>query len=206
MTDTECIEIVQRMVLEAPTQARNWANDIWDREEVLAYLTETQRDFVRQTHLIRGWQDVLYVGGTVTLPQEIFAVLHADVQQGSTWTPCPPVSRYEADQLRAHAIPGGRPQGCLLRVPGTSTLELLPAPSAPGRLQLLVVPLPQPCTGSDDPLSVGDMWTPFLIAGTLSRMYARPGAAHDTRRRDRWGGIYTLGVQAAMRRRTLTEA
>jgi hypothetical protein len=205
VTDTESLEIVQRLVLEAPNQSRSWINGIWSQEEVLAYLTEVQRDFVRLTHIVRGWQDVDYTASAqVELPQEIFAVLHADTFQGGSWRPCPPVSRLEADQLYAGVQTTTRPIGCLLRVPGTRMLELTPAPTVAGRLQLYVVPLPQPCRGESDPLTVGDMWVPFLLAGVLARMFGRPGAAHDPLRRDRWHGFYMLGVQAALRRRTLT--
>lgn len=204
MTDTQALSLIQRLLLEPVDGGVTWASGLWTRVQVLALLHDTQMTFVRRTRLLRGWAEVPYAahGEVVPLPEGILQVIAADTVQDGVWRPCPTASRAELDQLLAAsgAVTPGIPRVCLLEQPGTRRLTLAPIPSASGVLHLQVVPVPDVPTGLGDPLSVGAVWAPFIVAGTLARMLSVPGVVYQPTRAARFAGFFDLGVQFALRR------
>lgn len=200
MIDTAVLGLIQRLLLEPDDGGRSWPSGLWDREDVLAAFNDAQMQFVRQTGILRGWMQVAYPANSeiVALPSGIQEILHADVFQEGRWRPCPPGTRREVDALLDRTP--GWPLVCCHEEPGTAQLLLAPQPRVGGELHLLVLTAPQRSTGSGDPVSVGDLWIPFLIAGTLARMFSKPGVVFNPTRRDRYQAVADLGVQLALRR------
>lgn len=204
MTDDALLSVIQRYVQEPVVDGgRTWALGLWNREEVIAYLAAAERAFIQRTQVVVGWQlqDYAVGPGSTTLDPEVVEVLAVSVTQNGRGTPCPLVSRHEADSL----YPGwptllDRPRAAIYGELGTATLTLVPPPNAAGQLHLHVVPLPEPLTGDGDPLTVGDLWEPFIIAGALARMFAKPGQAYNAQRRDRANALFELGVALALQR------
>lgn len=205
MTDDTVLSLLQRYVLEPVVDGgRTWASGLWDREEVLGYLGDVERDFLRHTAVSRGWQQVNYGPGqpTVVLPHEVQQILHADVDQAGRSTPAVIVSRHEADQLLpAWYRQSLRPLAVLLEDAGTAQLTLVPPAAMAGTLHLIVVPAPQTYSGLGDPLLVGDLWVPFLLHGILGRMFGKPGPAYNAARQTQGAAFFALGVQMAGRLR-----
>lgn len=204
MKDDALLSVIQRYVQEPTVDGgRTWALGLWNREEVLSYLAAAERAFIHRTQVIVGWQLQAYTAGpgSTTLDPEVIEVIAASVTQGGRGTPCPLVSRHEADL----AYPGwpaltGRPRAAIYGEAGTATLTLVPPPDAAGQVHLHVIPIPEPLTGDGDPLTVGDLWEPFIIAGALARMFAKPGQAYNPQRRDRANAFFEFGVALALQR------
>lgn len=204
MTDDALLSVIQRYVQEPVLDGgRTWLLDLWSREEVLGYLTAAERTFIQRTGIIIGWrlQDYAAGAGSTTLDPEVVEVLTASVQHAGRATPCPLVSRHEADLLYP-GWPGltGRPRAAIPNELGTATLTLVPPPDAAGQLHMLVIPTPEPLAGDGDPLTVGDLWEPFILAGALARMFAKPGQAYNPQRRDQAAAIFEFGVSLALQR------
>lgn len=203
MTDDTVLSLIQRYVLEPVVDGgRTWASGLWDREEVLGYLGDVEREFLRHTAVGRGWQQVDYgpAQPTVVLPHEVQQILHADADQAGRSTPVVIVSRHEADQLLpAWVRTQDRPYALLVQDQGTSQVTLVPPAAAGGTLHLIVVPAPQTYSGLGDPLLVGDLWVPFLVQGVLARMFGKPGPAYNASRQATGAAFFTLGVQIAGR-------
>lgn len=203
MTDDTVLSLIQRYVLEPVVDGgRTWASGLWDREEVLGYLGDVERDFLRHTAIGRGWQQVDYGPGqpTVILPYEVQQILHADVDQAGRSTPAVIVTRHEADLATpAWNRQSQRPLALLVEDQGTAQVTLVPPANAGGTLHLITVPSPQPYTGAGDPLLVGDVWVPFLVQGILARMFGKPGPAYNAARQTLGASFFALGVQIAGR-------
>jgi len=204
MMDDALLSVIQRYVQEPIVDGgRTWQLGLWAREEVIAYLAASERTFIQRTHTIVGWQLQDYTPGPspTTLDPEVVEILTAAIQHGGRQTPLPLVSRHEADLLYPN-WPNltGRPRAAIPNEQGTTTLTLVPPPDAAGQLHMLVVPLPEPLGGDGDPLTVGDLWEPFIIAGALARMFAKPGQAYNPQRRDQAMAIFEFGVTLALQR------
>lgn len=204
MIDDALLSTIQRYVQEPVVDGgRTWALGLWSREEVLAYLAAAEREFIQRTHVVVGWQlqDYAAGAGSTVLDPEVLEVLTAAVDYGGRHTPLPLVSRHEADLLYP-GWPGrtGRPRAAIANELESASLTLVPPPAATGQVHLLVLPLPEPVTGDGDPLTVGDLWEPFLLAGVLARMFAKPGQAYNAQRRDQAAAIFEFGVSLARQR------
>lgn len=205
MTDDALLSVIQRYVQEPVVDGgRTWALGLWTREEVLSYLAASERAFIQQSRVIQGWQLQDYTAGpVVALDPEVCEVLTAAIVQGGRGTPLPLISRHEADLLYP-GWPSGvssRPRAAIVHEQGTATVTFVPPTSAAGQLHLQVIPLPEPVTGDGDPLTVGDLWEPFIVAGVLARMFAKPGQAYNPQRRDQAQAIFDFGVSLAGLRR-----
>ena len=204
MKDDALLSVIQRYVQEPVIDGgRTWQLGLWSREEVLSYLAASEKLFIQRTRTIVGWQLQDYTAGpgALALDPEVLEVLSGAVQHAGRQTPLPLLSRHEADLL----YPGwpsasGRPLAAIPGELGTATLTLVPPPDAAGQVHLLVVPLPEPITGDGDPLTVGDLWEPFILAGALARMFAKPGQAYNPQRRDQAAAIFEFGVSLALQR------
>ncbi len=205
MTDDTLLSLIQRYVLEPVIDGgRSWASGLWDREEILGYLGDVEREFLRHTAVSRGWLEVEYGPNQalVALPYEAQQILHVDVDQAGRSTPAVIVHRHEADQLLPQwNRQSDRPLAVLVEDQGTSQLSLVPPAAVGGTLHLIVVPSPQTYTGAGDPLTVGDLWVPFLVAGVLARMFGKPGPAYNAARQTQGAAFFALGVQIAGRLR-----
>lgn len=204
MKDDALLSVIQRYVQEPVVDGgRTWALGLWNREEVIAYLAAAEKAFIQRTHVIVGWQlqDYAAGAGATTLDPEVLEVLTGAAQHAGRQTPLPLISRHEADQLYPN-WPNltGRPRAAIPGELGTATLTLVPPPDVAGQVHLLVVPLPEPLGGDGDPLTVGDLWEPFILAGTLARMFAKPGQAYNSQRRDQMAAIFEFGVSLALQR------
>lgn len=204
MTDDALLSVIQRYVQEPVVDGgRTWALGLWSREEVIAYVAAAERSFIQRTQVILGWQIQAYAAGagSTTLDPEVVEVISAAVEHEGRITPCPLVSQHEANLGYAN-WPGlsARPRVAIPGEQGTATLTLVPPPNAAGLLHLHVIPLPEPLTGDGDPLTVGDLWEPFIIAGALARMFAKPGQAYNPQRRDRAQAVFEFGVALALQR------
>lgn len=208
MTDLTLLTLLQRMTLEPGTDGHSWTSGLWTREEVLGYLLDVEREFIRRTPVVRGWGLLDYTAGTgiVSFPIEWQEVVHADVEQAGRTTPCPIVSRAEADQLlRAWRATTGRPVCLVLGENGPHTLQLVPPPAVAGQLHAIVVPAPQQYTGADDPLAVTDPWVPILVQGVLARLWSKPGDAYQPARAAAAQALFDQGIQHASGRGTLPQ-
>lgn len=201
MTDATVLSLIQRAVLEPVADGgRTWASGLWDREEVLGYLLDVEREFLRRTPVVRGWGLLDYAAAAVSiaLPVEWQEIVHLEVEQGGRTTPCPVVSRLEADQLlQAWRSTNGRPIAAVLGEDGPHSLTLVPTPAAAGQLHAIVVPSPQQYTGNDDPLTVTDPWVPFLVQGVLARMFSKPGDAYQPARAASAQNFFEQGILQA---------
>jgi hypothetical protein len=204
MTDDALLSVIQRYVQEPVVDGgRTWALGLWNREEVIAYLAAAEKAFIQRTHVIVGWQlqDYAAGAGETALDPEVLEVLTGAVQHAGRQTPLPLISRHEADQLYPNwPNLSGRPRAAIPGELGTATLTMVPPPDAAGQVHLLVVPLPEALTGDGDPLTVGDLWEPFILAGALARMFAKPGQAYNSQRRDQAAAIFEFGVSLALQR------
>lgn len=200
MTDTAFLSALQRYVLEPADGGASWGTGLWTRDEVLTAVNETQRAFLARTRLHRGFYELAFDAAqpSVEVGEEILGITHADVFYDGRWTPLPAHSRADLDlALPKWNLQQGRPKAYLEYEYSTTSVTLAPIPALPGRLHLIVLPTPQLITGSNDPLTLDEPWIPFLFAGSLARMFGRPGRAFDAGRRDTFQAVYDLGVTLA---------
>lgn len=202
LTDQSVLGEIQVHLLEPNDSGATWPSGLWATDEVLALVNQRQYDFLKRTALI------LTRATIPTIPQEHRQALPSDwiMTQRVVWldgsgnfTEIPRSDGWEAD----HAIPtwpnttATQPALYTDGESQTLTLEIMPAASQPGSLQILYVALSTQLTGAGVTFTVPDEFVPAIKWGVIADMLGKVGRAFDPQRAQYAESRYEEGVQAA---------
>ena len=190
MIDQTLLTSVQYALLEPPSGGHTWLSGLWTRDEVYRALDLRQQRLLKTTHLQVGLGEIPGVIGQAryALPDDWLAtVLLAWDQTVAGVRTIREVFRsdmYQADLGDpTWETLDARPLVYSDADTPTRTLQLMPAPSLAGTIQLLYVPLAEPPTGAGEPLQIpNELALPVLKYGVLAAALGKVGRAQDPQR------------------------
>jgi len=189
ITDRRLLDAVQRVVLEPADFGAAWPSGLWTTAEVLAYLSQRQDRFLKETLAVCAHlQTALLVpgDGTADIPAPWLATLSVMWDSGTAGRPLLPLTRREADLLQPdwQQTPGS-PLGYIPEEYATRQVTLVPAPDLPGFLHVFAAVVGQTFTGLDTgvAITVPDECAPYLGYGVLADMFGKQGRGYDEGRR-----------------------
>lgn len=198
--DTEFMEQLQRMLIEAPDAGATWPSGLWTRAEVLGYINNRQDRFLKETLLISSWLSTPVSPGQSQqdLPESWLATRNAFIVQDGHTLPLRPVSRREADcMLPEWETDLGTPLGYISEEWATRQMALVPAPLVDGVLHLFAALVGAVVDGSGIQLTIPDDCEPYLMYGVLADMFGKQGRAYDAPRATYCESRFDEGVQLA---------
>jgi hypothetical protein len=198
--DTELLEQLQRMLIEAPDSGATWPSGLWTRAEVLGYVNNRQDRFLKETLLITSWLAAAVVPGTSQqdLPDGWLATRNVFITEAGHTYPVSPVSRREADcMLPTWQSDFGRSLWYISEEWATRQISLVPAPLTGGVLNVFAALVGAAVDGTGLELTIPDECEPYLMYGVLADMFGKQGRAYDAPRASYCESRYVEGVQLA---------
>jgi len=204
VTDQALFDEVQAHLLETQNLGVSWSSGHWTASEVIAYANTRQQEFLRMTGIIltRTTINTIPQVNRHSLPTgHITTHRVVMLSAAGVYTEIPRGDSYEADHAEStwpstpasDGIPHLYTDG---EVP-TQQLQVMPASSIIGVLQILYVALPAILTGLGVALGVPDEFVPAIKWGIISDMLGKVGRAQDPARSLWAEAQYQLGVEAA---------
>lgn len=205
MIDQTLMTSVQYALLEPPTGGLSWLSDLWTTAEMYAALDLAQQRLLTTTHLLVGVAEIPGVIGQerYTLPDDwLTTVLVAwDSGSGASRTV---KELFRADMHQADLgaptweTTSGTPFAYSDADLPTRTLQLMPAPSGAGTIQVLYVPLATPPDGNGEPLQLPNLLClPVLKYAVLATALGKVGRAQDPQRANYCAWRARLGTEVA---------
>lgn len=198
VTDLTLLAEIQATLQEDPT----FSNGLWTLPEVLGYLNQRQNRFLKESRILGAQVSIPWTPQVVAQPLPdnwitTLGVLWHDFLS-ATWTPLPRSDQWELDHvgdypLTTNAIPAAYRDGDV----DTLTLAVGPAPSNPGELDLLYVPLGHLLDGLGSLFDLPDEWVPYVKYGVLADMLGKDGRGQDLLRARYAEVRFTEGVALA---------
>lgn len=187
VTDQDLGSALQQMLIEEPDGGQTWLSDLWTRDEVFNIANQRQDRLCLDTLLLVGIANLPVIIGQhrVTLPDDWLRTM--DLVWFGTDGTVRELGRsdsYEAD----HAIPTWEltnqtyPLVYLEDETPLLEIEIAPAPTVAGLLQLLYIPTGVQLTGNGDQLVVPDELEHAVRYGTLADLLAKDGRGRDPAR------------------------
>lgn len=193
--DTEIMSAIQLAVLEPDDGGQTWPSGLWSKSEVVTYINNRQRDFLRATGLTVAVQYQAITAGVpfVDLPQDLIDLRRLAYLDGLPSPPSiliPPkyvelarADGWELDNMSATwPTDDDVPQRYMTAQQAQLQMQLQPIPTDVGELEATYVAIGQNVDGNGTLLSVPDDWTPYLIFGVLADMLSSEGEAQDSMR------------------------
>lgn len=207
VTDRTLLQEIQLHMLEPDTPAGTFISGKWTREEVLAYLNQRQRQFIRDTMLVLGLATVNTAAGALrnALPSNWVATRRAawaPSTLGSVYQEVPKGDGWQADHspdIRTWptTLTSGRPSLYMDAELPHLEFQLAPAPSQAGTLELLQAEVPPTLTGEGVLLVVPDEFAPGIKYGAMADMLSKRGDGFDPERAAYCESRYEEAVVAA---------
>lgn len=202
LQDQDLLEHLQYMVLEPPDGGQSWPSGLWDREEVLDYLTQRQNRLIKETLLAVGEAAPVALAintRTIALPQDCVKVIRV-VWIGNNGV-TRPVERSDAWGADHHlptwpTATGAFPLVYIEQLEDTLTLTVAPAPAVAGQVLVQYVGTAPRLSGDGELFGVPDPCLRPIFWGALADMVAKVGRGHDPRRGQHAELRYQLGREA----------
>jgi hypothetical protein len=200
--DTQILSEIQSHLVEPENAGASYASGFWTAAEVLDYLNGRQYQFLRETLVLLGPATLATTPNVLRHPLPQGWIATYDVQWHDAdggWKELPPADSYSAD----HAIPtwdfeqAPAPQVHSDGDQQTLTIQVAPAPSDAGLLEILYAQLSTLLTGAGVALEVPDEFAPAIKWGVIADMLSKVGRAMDPERSAYAEARYAEGVEAA---------
>lgn len=198
------LQALQYQVVEPPDLGATWPSGFWTRTEVLWYLNQRQQRFLKDTGIVVGFaRQAAALQLQQTLPVDWVQTITLAFITTATgvYRSLPPIDTLEADfGLSTWPSVAGEPQGYTAGDDVSLTIRLIPAPAAPGTLEIVYIALAAAILGDG---SAGDLFVapaefvPYLLWGTLADMLGKIGRGQDLPRAGYAEGRYQEGVAIA---------
>lgn len=193
--DQQLLEAIQYAFLEPPDRGETWPSGLWAREEVLDALTQRQNRFIKETQALTSLFPVLIAAGAgpFDLPEEFARAVALGWVTGQTgtgtWSPLEIVDTLQLDYGRPGWLTeaAGVPRYAVVNRLPTLTVQLVPAPAIPGRLEALATPIAPPLDGEGndgqgEPLIVPDECAHGVQYGAMAVLLTKSLRATDLTR------------------------
>lgn len=211
ITDQQVFNEIQAQLLETQNSGASYSSGHWTASEVISYANQRQSEFCKLTGILLSRATLPTVPqinrhplptNWITTHRVVFqAAPDPQTNIPGEYTEVPRGDGFEADHaavdwpfnFATDGVPHLYTDG---EVP-TLQLQVMPATSAIGVLQILYVALPATLTGLGVALTVPDEFVPAIKWGIISDMLGKVGRAQDPVRALWAEAQYQLGVEAA---------
>lgn len=205
ISDQTVLNDIQLTLLETANSGASWSSNKWTASEVVGYANKRQYDFLRRTGILLKRSNLntfAYVNRLelATDHIETHRVVWRDINVSpNVYTEIPRSDGYEADHAvldwpaNAATLPAAYTDG---EVPSLQ-LQLMPAPSVGGQVQVLHSYLSTLLTAAGVNFIVPDEFVPALKWGIMADMLGKVGRAHDPARAEYCESRYAEAVEAA---------
>lgn len=200
-TDLQLGTEIQYALLEPPSGGVAWPSGLWTFAQVYAALTDAQNEFLRDTGCLLTPVTLPLPAFThrTPLPQDWIAT--ADVvwrDADGRVTEIPRSDDVEADNAQADWEVNAAPLPLMYTDASQPTLQIqvMPAPSDVGQLELLYIALGAILTGGGIPLTVPELCTPAVKWRAIGILLETLGRAQDVEGASYCRQRYQEGVAA----------
>jgi hypothetical protein len=201
-TDQQVLTQVQSYLIETENGGASWSSGFWTVQEVIDYLNERQRKFIIQTGLLAKVgtvplaANVLRIGLPSDLVELRFVAFNA--QSGIFWD-LPRADPLQADLYSPNWTFAAKPIPDAYSTTETPNLELElhPASSLGGVLEVMYLWIAAVLGNGGAPLTVPDDFAPVIVWGVLADMLKKTGRALSSQRAEYAENRYTMGVELA---------
>lgn len=201
LLDTVILGSIQLHLVEPLDSGASWASGFWTVSEVVGYLNQRQYQLLKETLILIDTATLPTIPNVLrhALPQDWIATY--DVQWHDAdggWKELPQSDSYATD----HAIPtwdyeqAPAPAVSSDGDQQTLTIQIAPAPSDAGVLEILYVKLSSLLTGLGASFTVPDEFTVAVKWGVIADMLSKVGRAYDPERAKYAESRYQEGVEA----------
>lgn len=200
--DTDLLTEIQGVMIESEDGGATWASGFWTVAEVIDYMNDRQRDFLKETFCLITPAVLSTVANLLRhpLPQDWIATyaVHWHATDG-TRKELPRSDSFEADLgLTSWAYDTKpKPDLCSDGDQATLLIQVMPGASDAGLLEILYVKVSAALSNSGVAFEVPDEFVPAIKWGVISDMLSKIGRAHDPRRAAYAESRYAEGVEAA---------
>lgn len=201
-TDQEVLAEIQGQLIETEDDGASWASGFWTVAEVIDYLNERQRDFLKETLCLVTPATLVTVPGVPrhALPQDWIATY--DVQwrtPESVWKELPRSASFEMDLADVDWIYETQPTPDVFSDGDQATLliQVMPPANDAGLLEILYIAVSAALSNTGVSFVVPDEFVPGIKWGVIADMLTKVGRAHDPVRAAYAESRYEEAVQAA---------
>ncbi len=200
--DQEVLSEIQGALIEPEDSGASWASGFWTVNEVIEYMDERQRDFLKETFCLVTPATLTTIPNVLRhpLPQDWIATY--DVQWHTpegVFKELPRSDSFEADlgiiDWTFETQPA--PDLCSDGDQSTLLIQVMPAANDVGVLEILYVKVSAALSNSGIPFEVPDEFVPAIKWGVISDMLTKVGRAHDPARAAYAESRYAEGLEAA---------
>lgn len=187
--DTELMSIIQLAMLEPDTQGTTWPSGMWTQAEVVGYINDRMRRFLKETGLTQNiaFNSTIANQNIFDLPQDTIDTRRV------AWTSGPDtddfielarVDPWELDHMvddwPTNEAPA--PQSYTEALLPTLQVQVNPTPTDMGMVEVHTVALGPYADGTGLPVGVPDEYVPFICWGVKADMLNKSGEANDPAR------------------------
>lgn len=201
-TDQEVLSQIQRLMIETVDNGVTWSSGLWTVNEVIGYLNEVQRRFIKNTGVVHKRDtSIAVVAGTktYTLPADFIFNVRVIFKISGRYIEIPRADSMQAD-LSLPSWRGTnavRPQAYTDGDNPTLQIQIMPATTANGSLELVYCYLAAALSNSGVALTVPDEFVPAIMYGTMELMLRKLGRGQDIDRAEYCSIRYQEGEIAA---------
>lgn len=184
-TDQALFSNIQTALIEPPNGGQSWPSGLWTRDEVIGASNQRQHRFLHDTLLLVGISSALPViigQHRVNLPADWLRTVSV-VWTGNDGTvrELPRADSFEADCIIPtwEATNTNAPLVYSEYETPTLQIQIAPAPSVAGSLQLLYVPIGTELNGNGELLVVPDELEHGIRYGALADLLSKDGRGKD---------------------------
>lgn len=200
MTDQTLLTALQYALVEAPNGGASWPSHLWTRDEVLGSVNQRQSRLLKESLLLITRLEPLTVGigqTRVALPADLLRIVDL-VWRGSDGI-VRDLQRSEAFEVD-HMIPTWEtaqtaPLVYMEYDALTLEVQIAPACTVEGTLEILYVPKGTEVAGNGTPLAVPDEWAHLLKYGVLADLLGKDGRGQDLARAQYAEDRFQLGIE-----------
>jgi hypothetical protein len=201
VTDQEILSLVQLMLLEADTQGQTWQSNLWSLSEVVNYINDRTRRFLKETGLTQEIQfiDTLALQNTYDIPPDTIDIRRLAWRsgpQGFEYTELARVDSWELDNMVDSWTIGEDDAPSVYTDSFLPTLQVLvaPIPTDVGSGEITTVALGPEVDGSGLKVGVPDEYVPAIVWGVLSDCLQKQGEGNDPERAAYCESRYQEGI------------
>lgn len=201
LTDQDVLDTIQGYMLEPQDGGLTWGSGFWTVDEVIGYLNNRQRELLVKTACVLLRDDATPVVANAlrtSVPTAMielrFVAFHA--QDGSFW-PIPRADPLQADLYRPDWTYNAKqiPDAYSTAETPNLQLELLPASTLGGVLDLLGIPVARALSNNGQAFAVPDDLTDTILFGAMADMWKKPGRATSDERAAYCEQRWRMGVE-----------
>jgi hypothetical protein len=204
VADTEVLGNVQLSLIEPNDGGITWPSLIWTAAQALSFLNDRMRKLLNESGMTVS---VAYQAGTAGQTRYPLPDNLQDVRRAAWANEADPMAYVELPRTDAWELDHGRtnwpsssaqsPEVYTEDHLPSLTIEVIPAPTDAGELELTFNADGTPATGAGTILSVPDDWTPYLAWGVRADMLASEYEGNDPVRAQHCSDRFDEGVELA---------